>query len=217
MTTSGPRVAATTAMDRAIGNCIISVGFGAGFGAILGAAVGGERGAAQGAIAGGLIGAGRCAVLIQVAAAEDRERIREAELAAIEANRTTTETITTESGKSAVIKTVVSPAPIPTAAAPSRPSTTAPAPSEQPQTSSDVAEQTVEPTEQPQTSVETNQQETSSENEEVETAAAQTSSEPQYTTCRESAQTITVDGQTADGGTQLWCRIETGDWQPINI
>lgn len=43
------------------------------------------------------------------------------------------------------------------------------------------------------------------------------SSEPPaaFTNCRYSEQTISVDGQSAGSGKQLWCRLDTGDWQPI--
>jgi hypothetical protein len=38
---------------------------------------------------------------------------------------------------------------------------------------------------------------------------------PNFTTCRYAEQTISVDGSSAEGGKQLWCRLDTGDWQPI--
>jgi hypothetical protein len=47
------------------------------------------------------------------------------------------------------------------------------------------------------------------------TAVASTAPPPAFTNCRYSEQTISVDGQSAGGGKQLWCRLDTGDWQPI--
>jgi surface antigen len=46
----------------------------------------------------------------------------------------------------------------------------------------------------------------------VVTAAA---AEPSYTACRYATQTITVDGQSSDESKQLWCRVDTGDWQAV--
>ena len=157
-------VASRTAMDRAIGQCVASVAVGAAVGAIVGGIAAGKRSAGRGALVGGAIGVGRCAILLHVAAAEDRARIRQAELSAIRANASQTRSIRTNSGKSASIRTDISAAPLPAAK---------------------PAQATASP------------------------------EEPTYTACRYSKQTVTVDGQSAAGERQLWCRAETGDWQPI--
>ncbi len=47
------------------------------------------------------------------------------------------------------------------------------------------------------------------------TAVASSEPPPAFTNCRYSEQTISVDGQSAGSGRQLWCRLDTGDWQPI--
>tara|TARA_R110000868_G_scaffold75153_1_gene217084 strand:- start:7785 stop:8315 length:531 start_codon:yes stop_codon:yes gene_type:complete len=39
---------------------------------------------------------------------------------------------------------------------------------------------------------------------------------PQYTACRYSDKTISVQGQSANVEPQLWCRLETGDWQAVS-
>jgi hypothetical protein len=36
-----------------------------------------------------------------------------------------------------------------------------------------------------------------------------------FTDCRYSSQSIQVDMQSANVDKQLWCRVETGDWQPV--
>ena len=38
---------------------------------------------------------------------------------------------------------------------------------------------------------------------------------PKFTACRYSDQTVSVDGQSSSTPRQLWCRISTGDWQPM--
>lgn len=117
-TGSGPGRVEETATQRAIRNCIGSVVISAGIGALAGAVAGGGNRIARGAVIGAAAGVGVCAVLMEVAAAEDRARIREAEQAAIAANATQTRSIRTRSGKPASVTTRVTTAPIP----PSRPS-----------------------------------------------------------------------------------------------
>lgn len=158
----GMSPARSTAMDRAIGECVASVAVGAAMGAIIGGVAGGRNAAGRGALIGGAVGVGRCAILVQVAAAEDRARIRQAELAAVQTNASQTRTITTKSGKKASVRTQVVPAPVPRP----NPSSTA-------------------------------------------------KTEPKYTNCRFAEQTVSMEGQSASAGKQLWCRAETGDWQAI--
>lgn len=48
--------------------------------------------------------------------------------------------------------------------------------------------------------------------------AREASSQPSsvtFTACRYSETTADVNGQSAQGGRQLWCRTNVGDWQPV--
>lgn len=159
--------ATRTAMDRAIGECVASVVISAGIGALAGAALNGRGGAGRGAIIGGVAGVGACAVLMQVAAAEDRARVREAELAAIKSNSSRTTSFANKSGKKVAVTTSVATAPVPK----SRPTASG-----------------------------------------TTTAKAK----PEFTACRYSQQTVSVEGQSASSQKQLWCRLNTGDWKPIS-
>ncbi len=167
----GASYASQTATDKAIGQCVASVVISAGIGALVGAAIDGGNGAGRGAIIGGVAGVGACAVLIQVAAAEDRARVRTAERDAIAQNASGTTRFSNKSGKDVAVTTSVSNAPIP---APRKTTTSSATPAK-------VA---------------------------VET-------KPQFTACRYAQQTVSVEGQSAGGGRQLWCRLDTGDWKPI--
>lgn len=176
---SGNYTTRSSAMDRAIGSCVGSVIVGAGVGALVGAAVGGDRGAGRGALIGAAGGLGRCAVLIELAAQEDREKARRAELDAVRTGSTKSTNIKNRAGKSVAVRTVVKAAPIPqklqqrpTPAEPkvaSVPTPTAPAP------------------------------------------------KVQYTACRQAESTVSAGGSSASTGSQLWCRTQTGDWEPIKI
>ncbi|MBB4953896.1 hypothetical protein H4S14_001956 [Agrobacterium vitis] len=166
-TGGGAGFATQTAMDKAIGQCVASVVISAGIGALAGAALGGNKGAGRGAVIGGVAGVGACAVLMQVAAAEDRARVRDAERNAVAANSSSTTSFSNKSGKTVVVRTSVSNAPVPKA---------------KPGVSS--------------------------------TAVA--NAEPKFTACRYSEPTVNVDGQSASGGKQLWCRLNTGDWKAVS-
>lgn len=166
-TGGGAGFATQTAMDRAIGQCVAGVIISAGIGALAGAAIDGNRGAGRGAIIGGVAGVGACAVLMQVAAAEDRARVREAERNAVAANSSRTTSFSNKSGKTVAVRTNVSNAPVPQAKPSGSPTAVAKA-------------------------------------------------EPKFTACRYSEQTVSVDGQSASGGKQLWCRLDTGDWKAIS-
>lgn len=74
------------AADNTAGRCVASAVGGAILGSLIGAAAGGSRGAAAGALAGGVTGGLGCAVLA-VLDAQDRERIRAAQIAAAATNR----------------------------------------------------------------------------------------------------------------------------------
>ncbi|ARQ13511.1 hypothetical protein NXC12_PD00422 (plasmid) [Rhizobium etli] len=169
-TVGGASYASTTAMDRAIGKCLASTVISAGLGALAGAAIDGGRGAGRGALIGTAVGVGACAVLLQIAAEEDRTRVREAELAAIESNTSSTRAFVSRSGKSIAVSTRVASAPVPTV----KPDATA-----------------------------------------KPSKGASGETKPQFTACRYSEQTVSVDGQSAGSGKQLWCRLDTGDWKPI--
>jgi hypothetical protein len=174
-TTTGAGFASQTAMDRAIGQCVASVVISAGIGALAGAAIDGSSGAGRGALIGGAAGIGACAVLMQVAAAEDRARVRDAERAAVAANASQTTRFSNDSGRNVAVTTNISNAPIPTPRKAASSSTAAKA----------------------------------------APAKAAADAKPQFTACRYSQQTVSVDGQSASGGRQLWCRLDTGDWKPI--
>lgn len=47
-------------------------------------------------------------------------------------------------------------------------------------------------------------------------APVQASAEPNYTTCRYTSQTISIEGQSSATPQQLWCRVDTGDWQAVS-
>ena len=184
-TTSGSGGTRSTAMDRAISECVASVAVGAIGGALLGAAIGGTRGAGTGALIGVGAGATRCAILVELAAAEDRQRLREAEMAALRARSTQTRSITTKSGKNATVTTRVSSAPIPEASRPAEKETTmtADAASSAPQQPAD------------------------STFSETRVSA--------YQSCQYTETLISMDGGSANGGKQRWCKTASGDWQAV--
>jgi hypothetical protein len=70
-----------TSVEKAMDDCVVSVTSGAILGAILGAAVGGDVG--DGALLGGAAGVGVCGFLINRASEEDKARMAEIELAAL--------------------------------------------------------------------------------------------------------------------------------------
>ena len=113
--TTHPRPAAQqTAMQKAIGRCVFSVGAGAVLGALI------DDG--DGALKGAALGLGACGILIQVAAAEDRARIAAAEREALQANAARTTSFATTDGKKATVRTEVQAAPVPRpAVTPTRP------------------------------------------------------------------------------------------------
>ena len=74
------------AADDAAGRCVASAVGGLVIGTLIGAAAGGSRGAAIGAAAGGLTGGIGCAVLTALDA-QDKERIRNAQIAAAATNQ----------------------------------------------------------------------------------------------------------------------------------
>ncbi|WP_310622311.1 hypothetical protein [Flexibacterium corallicola] len=160
-----------TATQKAIGKCVASMVITTGVGALVGAAVGRSGSSAgRGALAGAAVGVGSCAVLIHVAAAEDRKRLEDAERKAVQLNHSSTSKIKTSSGTHVTVQTKVTKAPVPV----TRPGNNTPV------------------------------------SEKQETAT------PQFTACRYAEQKVSVQGKSASSGKQLWCRMETGDWHPIN-
>ena len=95
-----------TAVQKAISKCVLTVGGGA----LLGALIGDSK---QGAVAGALLGAGACAVFMEVASREDQARLAAAEQAALKANRAPTRSFKTKAGKKATVRTKVKAAPLP--------------------------------------------------------------------------------------------------------
>ena len=158
------KVSQKTATQQAVGKCIASVTFGVIVGGILGQAT--SRNPAGGAAAGGLIGAGACAVFLQLAAEEDQARMRALEQEAVAANTSQTRSFTTKTGYVAQVQTVV-------VEAPGKPV--------------------------------------------VKVAEAKTpAADPEFTTCRYASTKVTIGTQSNEAGRQLWCRVDTGDWQPID-
>ena len=112
--TSNGNMGATsqTAIDRAIGQCIGSALISTTVGALVGNQAFGKDGAWKGAAAGAAVGVGICAILMQVAADEDRAKLREAELAAIQANASRTTSFYNKNRKQVSVTTIVTDAPV---------------------------------------------------------------------------------------------------------
>ncbi len=107
---TGPRDAdghPRTALDRSIGQCIVSIGLGAIAGALLGAAINRRGGAGTGAAIGAGAGAVECAIIVAVNNEEDRARIRQAEQAAYSSGQGSTTQYAGEDGTARIIKTSV--------------------------------------------------------------------------------------------------------------
>lgn len=209
-------------MERAIANCLGGVVVGAIGGAILGEVFGGNPG--SGAAIGAAVGVGRCAILVQLAAEEDKQKLREAELAALEANTTTTRSIVTQSGKTATVTTRVSNAPIPQPKKlrdkPSAPGQTTAQDGEPPRQSAASSQQAEAP---PATSQGPSEQLASAPDATPTTAeppspiqmASFAEERQSYSECRYTEMLIAMEGGEADGGKQKWCKSVTGSWEPI--
>lgn len=46
--------------------------------------------------------------------------------------------------------------------------------------------------------------------------AAAPKATPQFTACRYSTQSVEVAGHAASASKQLWCRVDSGEWQPVD-
>ncbi|MEM1105643.1 MAG: hypothetical protein AAGH87_04565 [Pseudomonadota bacterium] len=173
-----------TAVQRAVGQCAFAIGGGALIGAVIGNNVGsGDAGA--GAVVGAVAGAGACGFLLYRASEEDKARIRELELAALDAPKVgrTVETFTAENGKDEVrVETFTEEAP-----------------------EEDYPEVVL--------AAYTPDAEIVPAQETVVEAEAGGSEQPvSYTNCRYVTQSITIEDDQVDGNRQLTCRTTTGDW-----
>lgn len=192
-----------TAFDRAIGKCAAAFLIGSLGGAALGGLFGGRKAIATGAIAGTALAAGQCAILVNLAAKEDKKKIRDAELAALQANSNNSRKFTTKSGKTATVNTTVSAAPLPaTKTQPKKqeiakqvPASTPPSNTADNQSGAGEAKKTQ------------NVQDIS----QLAFAEAQNS----YTECKFTELLIDVDGSKTNTEKQKWCKIQDGTWQPI--
>lgn len=86
----GQKLAGKTFVEKAIGKCVVAVLLGAG----LGAAIKGKDGALVGAGLGGLV----CALMMKAASDKDKERVRDAQLAALNSNTQQQDTWSTDQG-----------------------------------------------------------------------------------------------------------------------
>lgn len=114
--TTGTPGAPHTNMDRAIGQCMLTVGAGA----LIGALVGGNRNRGTGAVVGAGVGAGACAVLLAMASAKDKQELAQAQQAALMTGQAQRVDYVGDDGKARVIQVaapVAVPDPTPTAAA----------------------------------------------------------------------------------------------------
>jgi hypothetical protein len=107
--TSRPR----TALERSIGQCLVSVGLGALVGALIGAAVNRRGGAGTGAAIGAGAGAVACAIILAVNNAEDRQRIADSEQKAYSTGQSQTARYTGSDGRERLIQTSVQTVPLP--------------------------------------------------------------------------------------------------------
>lgn len=111
--TTGAGGAPQTAMQRAVGRCMITVGLGA----VLGAAIGNNTGsgnAGRGAVRGALAGGALCAVMMAMANAEDRARVAAVEAEALEKDEMVTAHYVGSDGRERVIESRSYAVPAPT-------------------------------------------------------------------------------------------------------
>lgn len=103
-----------TALDRSINQCIGTVVGGALLGALLGGVARPRGGAATGAAIGAGAGAVACAVIIAMNNQQDRERIRQSQINALNANASDTSQYVGSDGQSRTVRTTIQPAAMPT-------------------------------------------------------------------------------------------------------
>ena len=96
-----------TALDRSISQCIVSVGAGAILGALLGGIANRRGGAGTGAAIGAGAGAVACIVILAINNKEDRERVRQARLTALQSGADETTRYVGDDGNGRIIHTSV--------------------------------------------------------------------------------------------------------------
>lgn len=187
-TSTGSGVSGGWQVDSIVSKCVLAIGGGALLGAIVGAAAGGNRrigaGAAIGAGAGGVL----CAVMASLDA-QDRERVRLAQLDAATTGSVRSSTYVGADGRKRTI--VVTPS-----AAPRRPATkrSAPRPAEKSKAKADVAQQTQKP--------------------ETPANEAEIAANSGEQICRSVPATVTIEGGGTGQISQVVCRNQDGDWLP---
>lgn len=134
---TGCATAGGTAMDRAWGQCGVAVVGGAVLGAIIGNNTGSGN-AQRGAGTGGLVGVGICGVLLAMASEEDKQRIREAEYAALETGEDREDTYIGTDGKRRTILVRTDDAPAREWSVPADATQTAGTPDQKPGTVTDI-------------------------------------------------------------------------------
>jgi len=175
-----------TAVQRAMGQCVATVGIGALAGAVIGNNTGSGN-AQRGATVGALAGAGVCGFLLYRASEADKARIRQLEIAALNQPEPGVygEEFTAENGTDKIfVETVV-----------------ADVPEEELPDDIVIAEAAAD-TLVPPVALEGD----------VPAEAAATGEAPVYNKCRYSTQNISSDGRTMKGNKVLVCRTQLGDW-----
>lgn len=228
-TTSGGAggVGKNTAVNKAIGNCVAGIAVSAVSGAVIGAVLGGgSRSVQQGAITGAAIGVGRCAILLELAAAEDKQKLQQAQLAALQTNETTTQSFQTQSGRVAKVTTKVTPAPPPKPKSKPKPkqiaSTSTPVETiSNPASTTNTTEIAESVTPLPVESkpvIVNGQAQTETKQQTSDTAVSETAffdEQPSTVECKFTELLIDMDGSSTDTGKQKWCRENGGGWEPV--
>jgi hypothetical protein len=89
------RIDGQTAVEKAIGRCVLAVTGGA----VLGALLGGRRNAGRGALLGAGAGAGICVMMVSVASGQDKARLRQLQLDAVNSGQDQSQRWRTSDGK----------------------------------------------------------------------------------------------------------------------
>ena len=92
---AGTSIEGKTEVEKAIGRCVAAVVGGA----LLGALLGGRRNAGSGAVIGGAVGAGVCAIMLSMASAQDKARLRQIQLEALNSGQPQTDQWQTTEGR----------------------------------------------------------------------------------------------------------------------
>jgi hypothetical protein len=181
-----------TAVQRAMGQCVATVGIGALAGAVIGNNTGSGN-AQRGATVGALAGAGVCGFLLYRASEADKARIRQLEIAALNQPEPGVygEEFTAENGTDKIfVETVVADVP------------------EEELPDDIVIAKAAADTMDPVDAVDA----TLTAEGDGSTSTAATAEAPVYNKCRYSTQNISSDGRTMKGNKVLVCRTQLGDW-----